>query len=152
MQALPVATDPNVRRRSNVNELADGIPVYSNLQLKLATGGWNVNNKLGQGGFASVYKGNLKNTPVAIKRIEYNNRNSEENIVIENRQIINELRALKSCRHDNILPLYGYSIDKQPCLVYQLMSGGSLESRLSPMGSKPLTFGERLNVAIGTAR
>jgi len=42
-----------------------------------------------------------------------------------------ELRTLAMYRHDNILPLYGYSLDgPDPCLIYQYMANGSLEDRL----------------------
>ena len=42
-----------------------------------------------------------------------------------------ELRALALYRHDNILALYGYSLDgPDPCIIYQYMAGGSLEDRL----------------------
>lgn len=41
-----------------------------------------------------------------------------------------ELRALSRCRIDNILPLYGISLDgPKPCLLYQYMPNGSLEDR-----------------------
>jgi serine/threonine protein kinase len=47
------------------------------------------------------------------------------------RQSMQELRTLAKFRHDNILSLYGYSLDgPEPCLIYQFMSNGSLEDRL----------------------
>lgn len=47
------------------------------------------------------------------------------------RQSLQELRTLAKFRHDNILSLYGYSLDgPEPCLVYQFMANGSLEDRL----------------------
>ncbi|CAG2063312.1 unnamed protein product, partial [Timema podura] len=69
-------------------------------------------------------------------------------------QSMHELRMLNSCRHDNILPVYGYCIKGgDPCLVYQLMPNGSLEDRLlSRNGTKPLTWPQRHNIAEGTAR
>lgn len=43
------------------------------------------------------------------------------------RQSLQELRTLSKYRHDNILPLYAYSLDgPEPCLLYQYMSNGSL--------------------------
>lgn len=107
---------------------------------------------MGKGGFGTVFKGDWKFTSVAIKRIEYHGRHPDKNAMVQIQQSLNELKFLNSCRHDNILPLYGYSIDgQQPCLVYQLMFGGSLEGRLS--GTKePLNLRQRLNIAIGTAR
>lgn len=107
---------------------------------------------LGKGGFGTVFKGDWKFTAVAIKRIEYHGADPDKNTKVQIQQSLNELRYLNSCRHDNILPLYGYSIDgKEPCLVYQLMAGGSLERRLNHP-KVPLNLRQRLNIAVGTAR
>ncbi len=45
-------------------------------------------------------------------------------------QALNELNVLNRYRIDNILPIYGVSLDgPEPCLVYQYMPNGSLEDR-----------------------
>ena len=64
-----------------------------------------------------------------------------------------ELRILHAVRHDNILPMYGYSLDGSfPCLVYQFMPNGSLEDRLlCRHGTCALSWEQRLNIARGTA-
>ena len=69
-------------------------------------------------------------------------------------QSMGELRILNAIRHDNILPLYGYSLDgTYPCLVYEFMPNGSLEDRLMcRQGTVPLSWKQRLNIARGTAR
>ena len=47
------------------------------------------------------------------------------------RQSLQELRTLAKFRHDNILPLYAFSLEgPEPCLVYQFMANGSLEDRI----------------------
>lgn len=136
----------------NIKEYASTIPQIDYKELLEATDNWNEVNILGKGGFGTVYKGCWKLTSVAIKKITYNSPDGGDKIQIQ--QSLNELKHLNSCRHDNILPLYGYSINgADPCLVYQLMSGGSLEWRLSSKSSKPpLTWEQRLNIACGTAR
>jgi serine/threonine protein kinase len=54
-----------------------------------------------------------------------------ENNQAQLEQSLRELRILNSCRHDNILPLFGFSVGGyEPCLVYQFMPNGSLEDRL----------------------
>lgn len=65
-----------------------------------------------------------------------------------------ELKILNTVRHDNILPLYGYSQDGDiPCLVCQFMPNGSLEDRLQcRQGTFPLSWKQRFNIARGTAR
>lgn len=97
--------------------------------------------------------GEWKYLEVAIKKIK------TKSSVIDKSQLqqsLNELRYLNSCRHDNILPLYGYSFEIEPCLVYQFMSGGSLERRLYKSQNKNqpflLSWENRLKIAIGTAK
>ena len=65
-----------------------------------------------------------------------------------------ELKVLNRYRIDNILPIYGVSLDgAEPCLVYQYMPNGSLEDRLLCKGhTKPLSWSQRINIGEGIAR
>ncbi|CAK1541086.1 unnamed protein product [Leptosia nina] len=121
------------------------IPMLSYEDLKAATNNWNEANLLGRGGFGQVFKGEWKLLPVAVKRLKDNDDN--------NRELIREM-CLNHYRHDNILPLYGYSLGgPEACLVYQLMAGGSLEQRLrGKTQHRPLTWGQRYRIAHGVAR
>lgn len=97
-------------------------------------------------------------TKVAIKKLEYRasrSGTSKDHLA----QSLNELRHLNHCRHDNILPIYGYAIKDDTCLVvYQLMPGGSLDERLLETkilrlkNLEPLTWPQRWNIAKGTSR
>ncbi|KAJ6634468.1 Serine/threonine-protein kinase pelle, partial [Pseudolycoriella hygida] len=139
----------------DVNECAGGIVRIDYEILRDATNNWSDRNLLGKGGFASVYKGMWISTPVAIKRIENRVASTQEMGKIQVQQSLNELRHLNSCRHDNILPLYGISLNgPETCFVCQLMQGGSLEQKLfrRPVDDPPLTWRQRINIARGTAR
>ena len=57
----------------------------------------------------------------------------------EAKQLVQEIQVLGGCRHENLLPLIGFSADQGVhhehehagvCLVMPLMKGGSLEDRL----------------------
>lgn len=135
-----------------VFEYASTIPKISYQELREATKNWSETHILGTGGFGTVFHGFWKQSDVAIKRIESRDTRTAK---IQIQQSLNELRYLNSCRHDNILPLYGYSMDdgEEPCLVYKLMAGGSVEQRLFKKTPFPiLQWSDRLTIAIGTAR
>ncbi|CAK9815993.1 Serine/threonine-protein kinase pelle [Anthophora quadrimaculata] len=129
------------------------IPCATYNELAAATNEWNKYNILGRGGFGTVYRGIWKNTNVAIKRIEKRGAESDESHMLQLQQSLREIKILNSCRHENILPLYAYSLDgKIPCLVYQLMENGSLEDRLLVrQKTQPLSWIERHEIAKGTA-
>ncbi|CAG4967397.1 unnamed protein product [Parnassius apollo] len=122
------------------------IPMVDYEELKIATNNWSDNNLLGRGGFGQVYKGVWKLSAVAVKRLRNNDGRS-------NKELIGEM-CLNQYRHDNILPLYGYSLGgPEACLVYQYMAGGSLEQRLRCKTiHPPLTWSQRYKIAHGVAR
>ncbi|CAL7951818.1 unnamed protein product [Xylocopa violacea] len=130
------------------------VPHATYNELTIATNEWNKYNILGRGGFGTVYRGTWKNTDVAIKKIEKRGADSDESHMLQLQQSLREIKILNSCRHENILPLYAYSLDgKIPCLIYQLMKNGSLEDRLLvKQKTPPLSWIQRHEIAKGTAR
>ena len=102
---------------------------------------------IGTGGFGEVFLGIFPNGyKVAVKRL----KDAEE----KERQFQTELESLTKYRHENIVSLFGYSIDgPAKCLVYEYLSNGSLEDRLMRKdNTKPLRVPLRLSILKGTAR
>ncbi|KAJ8679394.1 hypothetical protein QAD02_015181 [Eretmocerus hayati] len=149
--------------RSNSNNIlasmptifSTSLPCISFKDLATASDNWKKENLLGKGGFGSVFKGILKNTEVAIKKIEpRGGTDYDESYALQLEQSFREIKILNSLPHENILPLYAYSVGGEaPCLVYQYMKNGSLEDRLRlKFGTAPLNWLQRLEIAKGTAR
>ncbi|KAH8268459.1 hypothetical protein KR026_007412 [Drosophila bipectinata] len=140
---------------STVQKAAESLMMIDYKELESGTNRWSPENRLGQGGFGEVFRGQWKQLDVAIKVMNY--RSLVDKSQVELQQSYNELKYLNSIRHDNVVALYGYSINgEKPCLVYQLMNGGSLENRLrahkSDPSLSPLTWRQRFNICDGTAR
>lgn len=149
----PVSEQSESPNTEIIRKCADKLLEINYDELVRATQNWSPENKIDQGGFGKVYRGEFKNTEVAIKAMDYKkDPTNKRKLYLQ--QSYNEMKCLNTLRHDNLLALYGYSINgSKPCLVYQLMKGGSLEFRLRVNSSKPpLSWQQRLSISLGVAR
>ncbi|XP_062167563.1 probable L-type lectin-domain containing receptor kinase S.5 [Alnus glutinosa] len=90
-------------------------------ELRKATGNFNLKNKLGKGGFGTVYKGVLPNKVVAVKRVSKDSRQGKQ-------EFIAEVTTIGSLRHRNLVKLIGWCYEKRELLiVYEYMPHGSLD-------------------------
>ncbi|RCV33105.1 hypothetical protein SETIT_7G056100v2 [Setaria italica] len=106
----------------------------------------NFSEKLGAGGFGSVFKGVLGDlTAVAVKRLD-GARQGEK-------QFRAEVGALGLIQHINLVKLIGFCCqgDKR-LLVYEHMCNGSLDSHLFQSKAAVLDWSTRYQIAIGVAR
>ncbi|KAK9226711.1 hypothetical protein WN943_011759 [Citrus x changshan-huyou] len=105
-------------------------------------------HKLGQGGFGSVYKGQLHTGRlIAVKMLENSKFSAEE--------FINEVSTIGRIHHVNVVQLLGFcSEGSKRALVYEFMPNGSLDRHIFPKESRGQSFSwEKLHeVALGTAR
>ncbi|GKV26632.1 hypothetical protein SLEP1_g35897 [Rubroshorea leprosula] len=98
---------------------------FSYNELSIATKNFAGEEKLGEGGFGSVYKGFLRdlNTNVAVKKVS---RRSKQGI----KEYISEVKIISRLRHKNLVKLIGWCHEKELLLVYEFMPNGSLDTHL----------------------
>uniref|UniRef100_A0A0D9ZG94 Receptor-like serine/threonine-protein kinase n=1 Tax=Oryza glumipatula TaxID=40148 RepID=A0A0D9ZG94_9ORYZ len=106
----------------------------------------NFSEKLGEGGFGSVFKGVLRDlTVVAVKRLD-GARQGEK-------QFRAEVSSIGLIQHINLVKLIGFCCqsDKR-LLVYEHMLNGSLDTHLFQSNATILKWSTRYQITIGVAR
>ncbi|KAJ1693743.1 hypothetical protein LUZ63_010441 [Rhynchospora breviuscula] len=98
-------------------------------EIKRATENFSATRKIGEGGFGPVYKGFLRNTMVAIKRLDPTSLQSST-------EFDQEISVLGKVRHPNIITLIG-SCPEASALVYEYLENGNLNDRLNCRGNTP---------------
>ncbi|XP_059292835.1 G-type lectin S-receptor-like serine/threonine-protein kinase RKS1 [Lycium ferocissimum] len=105
-------------------------------------------NKLGTGGFGSVYKGHLKDGKViAVKRLsETSGQGTEE--------FKNEVTLIAKLQHRNLVRLLGCCIQQgEKMLVYEYLPNKSLDSFIFDKTKRSLLdWGKRFEIILGIAR
>ncbi|GJS99258.1 leaf rust 10 disease-resistance locus receptor-like protein kinase-like 2.4 protein [Tanacetum coccineum] len=116
---------------------------YKYLEIKKMTNSFL--EKLGQGGYGSVYKGQLPNGKlVAVKLLDDATGDGED--------FINEVASISKTSHVNIVTLLGFCIEgKKRALMYEFMPNGSLDKFLQADGSR-LHWDTLFLIAKGIAR
>ncbi|XVE72082.1 hypothetical protein DITRI_Ditri11bG0010400 [Diplodiscus trichospermus] len=107
-------------------------------------------DKLGQGGYGSVYKGKLPDGRlVAVKVLSESKGNGDE--------FMNEVASISRTSHVNIVTLLGFCYDRSKrALVYEFMALGSLDKFIYNKGShdqsRQLEWKTLYEIALGIAR
>ncbi|KAI3778303.1 hypothetical protein L2E82_07501 [Cichorium intybus] len=103
----------------------DELPFFNFHRIAKATDNFNIDKKIGEGGFGPVYKGVLEDGQlVAVKRLS---ETSEQGLD----EFKNEVICIAKLQHRNLVKLLGYCIHgTEMILIYEYMVNGSLDSFL----------------------
>nr|GME19378.1 putative serine/threonine-protein kinase [Ipomoea batatas] len=109
--------------------------LYTYGELRVATGDFSPSNKIGKGGFGSVYKGRLKDgTLAAIKVLS---TESTQGV----KEFLNEIIAISGVEHENLVKLHGCCVeDDHRILVYGYVENNSLSQTLLGAGHSNIQF------------
>ncbi|KAI3845356.1 hypothetical protein MKX03_020835 [Papaver bracteatum] len=150
MKSMVVGEDPTtvfLHRHCSVHLLP---PVFSFQELESSTNMFDSRRKIGDGGFGSVYLGELYDGRIVAVKVLHRNPSASM------KSFCNEILILSSIDHPNLVKLHGYCSDPRGLLlVYDYVSNGTLADHLH--GSKSLlkkgslTWQVRVEVALQTA-
>ncbi|KAK9147427.1 hypothetical protein Scep_006184 [Stephania cephalantha] len=155
--AESAAWSPLTVRGSSYTKVSEGTTTASlahNLGLKIsfaeiqyATNSFDKKLIIGSGGFGMVFKGVLQDgTKVAVKRGVPGSRQGLP-------EFQTEITVLSKIRHRHLVSLIGYCEEQsEMILVYEFMEKGALKSHLYGTGTRPLSWKQRLDICIGSAR
>lgn len=147
----------------NVNRKKDKAPAHQDLEgyllrhiknfsyndLRIATDNFHSRNKIGRGGFGTVFKGILKSgMPVAVKTLS---AESKQGV----REFLTEIETISNVRHRNLVELIGCCVQgANRILVYEYLENNSLDSALlgPEYRTVKLDWGRRSAICIDTAR
>nr|XP_043623484.1 probable LRR receptor-like serine/threonine-protein kinase At1g07650 isoform X2 [Erigeron canadensis] len=129
-------------------DLHIGIFTYS--QIKAATNNFADSNKLGEGGFGSVYRGALLDgTLIAVKQLSSKSAQG-------NREFVNEIGMIAGIQHPNIVRLHGCCVEgNHRLLVYEYMENNSLAQALfehDKSNKMEINWASRYRICVGIAK
>ncbi|KAK4793991.1 hypothetical protein SAY86_011985 [Trapa natans] len=123
--------------------------IFTVKQIKAATNDFSPANKIGEGGFGPVFKGQWNDgTLVAVKQLSPKSNQG-------NREFLNEVGIISHVQHPNLVKLYGCCIEgDQLLLVYEYMENNSLAHALfsTEHHQVHLSWPTRRNICLGIAK
>ncbi|KAL8132939.1 G-type lectin S-receptor-like serine/threonine-protein kinase At4g27290 isoform X1 [Apium graveolens] len=138
--------DGEANNRIGQNEL--DLPLFTLMQIAKATNDFSFNNKLGEGGFGTVYKGMLdKGQQIAVKRLSQTSRQGID-------EFMNEVSIIAKLQHRNLVKLLGCCVEEgERMLIYEYMPNRGLDSIIFDKElCKSFDWLKRYNIINGIAR
>ncbi|XP_062193299.1 G-type lectin S-receptor-like serine/threonine-protein kinase At2g19130 [Phragmites australis] len=132
------------RTKNNIQGGGGGLVAFTYRELRSATK--NFSEKLGQGGFGSVFKGHLRDsTGIAVKRLDGNFQGEK--------QFRAEVSSIGIIQHIYLVKLIGFCCEGDSrFLVYEHMPNRSLDTHLFKSNGMFLDWRTRYQIALGVAR
>ncbi|XVF87657.1 hypothetical protein PTKIN_Ptkin18bG0137900 [Pterospermum kingtungense] len=118
------------------------------ITIEAATNNFSDANKIGKGGFGSVYKGAFANgQEIAVKRLSRSSKQGAE-------EFKNEVALIAKLQHRNLARLLGFCVEREErLLVYEFVPNKSLDFFLfDPEKQNQLDWPRRLKIIKGIAR
>ncbi|KAL4625936.1 hypothetical protein ACB092_05G059900 [Castanea dentata] len=146
--AISSTVRDKVKKRNNDRQDSHELQIFSFETISAATRNFSTKNKLGEGGFGPVYKGELYDgQKIAIKRLS---RSSGQGLV----EYKNEAILIAKLQHTNLVRLLGLCIQQEEkILIYEYMPNKSLDFFLFDSTKKSLlNWKKRFNILEGIAQ
>ncbi|KAL3519598.1 hypothetical protein ACH5RR_017747 [Cinchona calisaya] len=124
------------------------LPTFEMISIARATNNFSESNKIGEGGFGSVYKGAIPTgQEIAVKRLSLD---SNQGLV----ELKNEVILISKLQHRNLVKLLGCCIQgEERMLIYEFMPSKSLDNYIyDSTRRKLLTWTRRFDIIVGIAR
>ncbi|MED6127587.1 hypothetical protein PIB30_089414 [Stylosanthes scabra] len=148
-QPRSMSSDPSSWKDTEKGSQYFGAHLFSYTELEEATNFFDPSRELGEGGFGTVYYGQLPDGRcIAVKRLYENNYRRVE-------QFMNEIEILTRLRHKNLVSLFGCTSrhSRELLLVYEYIANGTVADHLHGNRAKAgtLPWHIRMNIALETA-
>ncbi|WCJ34543.1 Protein kinase superfamily protein [Euphorbia peplus] len=141
----------NSKSTINSGNCHENLTMFTSQELEIATHGFSFSNKVGEGAFGCVYKGQLADGSfVAVKKLFVDIKSMQGE-----RAFISELVALSRIRHESLVKLRGCCVDgANRFLVYEYMENNSLAQTLLGQEERRVHFNweTRRDLSIGVAK
>ncbi|KAG6754765.1 hypothetical protein POTOM_040559 [Populus tomentosa] len=147
-KGYPVFFNGNLIQESMNQVKFQELPLFKLQTLIAATDYFDAANKLGEGGFGPVYRGNLSDgQEIAVKRLSRASGQGQE-------EFMNEVVVISELQHRNLVRLLGCCVEgDEKMLVYEYMPNKSLDASLfDPVRKEVLDWKKRFNIVDGICR
>ncbi|MCD7459416.1 hypothetical protein HAX54_040873 [Datura stramonium] len=124
------------------------LPLFDLMTISAATNNFSSDNIIGEGGFGSVYRGNLSTGPkIAVKKLSKHSRQGLE-------ELKNEIVLISKLQHRNLVRLLGCCLEgEERMLIYEYMPNNSLDFFIFDESRKgQLSWENRFQIAMGISR